>query len=113
VTRINPPIVPVVESAPNDPRMAQLLGSRLGPNETPRAVILGFPSDEGVRRHGGRVGAAAGPRAVRSALYRLAADPRLEQFEDFLGRTRDLGDLEISRTPTLRGDHPRSRRPMW
>jgi formiminoglutamase len=97
MTRINPPLGTAVETAPDDPRMGRLLGARLGPNETPKAVILGFPSDEGVRHNGGRVGAASGPRAVRPALYRLAADPRLEQFEDFLGRTRDLGDLEISR----------------
>jgi formiminoglutamase len=97
MSRINPPLVTVAETAPDDPRMGRLLGARLGPNESPKAVILGFPSDEGVRRTGGRVGAASGPRAVRPALYRLAADPRLEQFEDFLGRTRDLGDLEISR----------------
>jgi len=97
MTRINPPIVTQVETAPDDPRLGRMLGTRLAPSETPRAVILGFPSDEGVRRNGGRVGAAGGPRAIRAALYRLAADPRLEQFEDFLGRTRDLGDLEISR----------------
>lgn len=97
MTRINPPIVTQLESAPDDPRFGRMLGTRLGPNEMPRAVLLGFPSDEGVRRNGGRVGAAGGPRAIRAPLYRLAADPRLEQFEDFLGRTRDLGDLEISR----------------
>ena len=97
MTRINPPLVAAVETAPDDPRVGLLFGARLGPSETPKAVILGFPSDEGVRRNGGRVGAASGPRALRPALYRLAADPRLELFEDFLGRTRDLGDLEISR----------------
>lgn len=97
MTRINPPIVTQLESPPDDPRFGRMLGTRLGPSETPKAVILGFPSDEGVRRNGGRVGAAGGPRAIRAPLYRLAADPRMDQFEDFLGRTRDLGDLEISR----------------
>jgi formiminoglutamase len=105
MTRINPPIVTQVETAPDDPRLGRLLGARLGPNETPKAVILGFPSDEGVRRNGGRVGAASGPRALRAALYRFAADPRLEQFEDFLGRTRDLGDLEISRNLEADQEH--------
>jgi formiminoglutamase len=105
MTRFNPPIVTPLETAPDDPRMGRLLGSRLGPKETPRAVILGFPSDEGVRRNGGRVGAAGGPRAIRAPLYRLAADPRLEQFEDFLGRTRDLGDLEISRNLEADQEH--------
>jgi formiminoglutamase len=105
MTRINPPIATEVETAPDDPRIGRLFGARLGPNEIPKAVILGFPSDEGVRRNGGRVGAAGGPRAVRPALYRLTADPRLEPFEDFLGRTRDLGDLEISRNLEADQEH--------
>jgi formiminoglutamase len=105
MTRFNPPIVTQLETAPDDPRVGRLLASRLGPKETPRGVIVGFPSDEGVRRNGGRVGAAGGPRAIRPALYRLAADPRLEQFEDFLGRTRDLGDLEISRNLEADQEH--------
>jgi formiminoglutamase len=105
MTRINPPVVTQVETAPNDPRIGRLLGTRLTQGETPEAVLIGFPSDEGVRRNGGRVGAAGGPRAVRSALYRLAADPRLEQFEALLGRTRDLGDLEISRNLEADQEH--------
>jgi formiminoglutamase len=105
MTRINPPVVTQLETAPDDPRIGKLLGTRLAPHEVPKALILGFPSDEGVRRNGGRVGAAGGPRAIRGALYRLAADPRLEEFEDFLGRTRDLGDLEISRNLEADQEH--------
>jgi formiminoglutamase len=86
----------VAESSPNDPRLGLLLGARLGRDEAPEVVLVGFPSDEGVRRNGGRVGAAEGPNAIRSALYRLAPDPRAKGFEDLLGRTRDLGDLEVS-----------------
>jgi formiminoglutamase len=97
MTRIIPPITPIPDTAADDPRLGRLLGNRLGKNDPPLAVLLGFPSDEGVRRNGGRVGAAGGPKAIRPALYRLTADPRSEQFEDLLGRTRDLGDLEISR----------------
>jgi formiminoglutamase len=98
MTRILPAVKTFVpDTAADDPRLGRLLGSRLGPDETPRAVILGFPSDEGVRRNGGRVGAAGGPRAIRAALYRLTPDPKLEAFADLLGRTRDLGDLEVSR----------------
>jgi len=105
MTRINPPVVTQVDTGPNDPRLGRLLGARLAANESPRAVILGFPSDEGVRRNGGRVGAAGGPRAIRAALYRLTPDPRLQQFEEFLGYTRDLGDLEISRNLEADQDH--------
>ena len=97
MTRIIPPSTPVPDTAADDSRLGRLLGSRLGAKDPPLAVLLGFPSDEGVRRNGGRVGAAGGPKAIRPALYRFAPDPRSEQFEDLLGRTRDLGDLEISR----------------
>jgi formiminoglutamase len=97
MTRMIPPTTPIPDTAPDDPRLGRLLGGRLGKNDPPRAVLLGFPSDEGVRRNGGRVGAAGGPKAIRPALYRLTADPRSEQFEDLLGQTRDLGDLEVSR----------------
>src|SRR5438093_11057310 len=36
-----------------------------------RAVLVGFPQDEGVRRNGGRVGAAKAPDEIRSWLGRL------------------------------------------
>jgi formiminoglutamase len=35
------------------------------------AVLIGFPCEEGVRRNGGRTGAAAGPGALRTALANL------------------------------------------
>ena len=54
------------------------------------AVLLGFASDEGVRRNGGRIGAAAGPSALRAALASLAAtgiDPNT--------RVKDLSDEQL------------------
>jgi formiminoglutamase len=57
-------------------------------------VIAGFPVDEGVRRNGGRPGAAEGPAAIRRHLYRLtpdAADP--PRFSALAGATVDVGDL--------------------
>ncbi|WP_165241828.1 formimidoylglutamase [Corynebacterium lizhenjunii] len=44
------------------------------PSALPQAgvALLGFASDEGVARNGGRQGAAAGPDALRSALSSLA-----------------------------------------
>lgn len=36
------------------------------------AALIGFASDEGVRRNHGRVGAAGGPAAIRNILARLA-----------------------------------------
>lgn len=94
--RVNPSDVAPRETAADDPRVGNLLGSRLGGAAAPRAILIGFPSDEGVRRNGGRAGAAHGPQAVRNALYHFAPDPRSERMEDLLRHTRDLGDLEIS-----------------
>ncbi|MFF2549900.1 formimidoylglutamase [Nocardia sp. NPDC058058] len=43
-----------------------------------RCVLIGFASDEGVRRNKGRQGAAAGPHALRAALASMALnDPVL------------------------------------
>ncbi|APT92802.1 formimidoylglutamase [Corynebacterium phocae] len=45
--------------------------SRTAP-DSPGIALLGFASDEGVARNGGRQGAAAGPQALRDALGSLA-----------------------------------------
>src|SRR4051812_26500412 len=88
-----PTTVPVPDTAPDDPRLGRLLGTAATPDSA-RAVIVGFPADEGVRRNGGRVGAAQGPTALRQALYRLTPDPENHAaFVKLLGQTIDLGDL--------------------
>lgn len=51
------------------------------------AVLVGFASDEGVRRNLGRAGAAAGPDALRRALAPLSEPGR---------PVRDSGDLEVA-----------------
>lgn len=48
-----------------------------GTATAPDAAILGFASDEGVHRNKGRVGAAEGPAALRSALASLAVHDEL------------------------------------
>jgi formimidoylglutamase len=51
-------------------------------------VIIGCPQDEGVRRGGGRIGAAEAPAVIRDEFYRLST----------LGITRsifDLGNIKI------------------
>ncbi|TNB76266.1 formimidoylglutamase [Arthrobacter sp. BB-1] len=62
---------------------------RGGVEQTPQPVaLLGFASDEGVRRNKGRPGAAAAPAAIRSALGPLAFH---------LDRTvADAGDVVVS-----------------
>lgn len=46
--------------------------SVINTSTAPGAALLGFAEDEGVRRNGGRVGAADGPEALRAALGSLA-----------------------------------------
>jgi formiminoglutamase len=83
----------------DDPRIGDLLGRALGPDDPPRVAIIGFPTDEGVRRNRGRPGAAAAPAEIRRALARLTPDARTGQpFVDLIERTRDLGDVAISGT---------------
>ncbi|MEM1043804.1 MAG: formimidoylglutamase [Bacteroidota bacterium] len=90
------PDVPVPETAEDDPRLGRWLAANRSA-EGARAVLLGFPSDEGVRRNGGRPGAASGPEAIRRALYTLTPDAEHpEAFTDLLDRTADLGDLPVT-----------------
>ncbi len=80
-----------------DPRIGHLLGRNLTNQDMPTVVIIGFPSDEGVRRNGGRIGAAQGPDAVRQIFYRLTIDPEDEgAFHKVIEHTHDLGNLSIS-----------------
>lgn len=51
------------------------------------AVVVGFRSDEGVRRNKGRIGAAAAPAAIRKALAPLAFHLDREVF--------DAGDVVV------------------
>jgi len=72
-------------------------------SDTPRdgVALIGFASDEGVLRNGGRQGAAAGPEALRTALGGLAVhEERLlvdagtvtTQGDDLEGGQRELSD---------------------
>ena len=87
-----------------DPRLGDWL--QRSPPPDPRVAILGVPSDEGVRRNGGRVGAAGAPAAIRHALYRMTPDARApEPFVRLLDRTVDLGDVTV--TGDLEADQDR------
>lgn len=86
---------------PGDPRMGDLVGH--DPASFPdsaRVALIGVPQDIGVRRNGGRVGAAAAPDAIRAMLYRLTPydiESGKNLPGDFLfdlGNVRVDGDLE-------------------
>jgi formiminoglutamase len=86
---------------PDDPRLGSVVEFRTGGlADIPagRPVIVGFPQDEGVRRNGGRVGAALAPDEIRRWLYRLVPcnpDPETPADLAALG-VIDLGNLEVT-----------------
>lgn len=81
----------------NDPRLGEMVRTAPADFAAAQVVILGCPQDEGVRRNGGRVGAAQAPTEIRRYLYRLTVT-HLEQLRLF-----DLGDTLIQ--PTLEATH--------
>jgi formiminoglutamase len=91
---------PEVEPPPRrdgDPRLGHLLGAGLEGDASARVVLVGFPTDEGVRRNGGRAGASEGPSALREHLYGLTPDPtRHEAMTALLRHTVDLGDVAVT-----------------
>ena len=46
-------------------------------SSAPHVAVVGFRTDEGVRRNGGRTGAADGPEALRSALAPMVPHPSI------------------------------------
>ncbi|WKZ57730.1 MAG: formimidoylglutamase [Bdellovibrionota bacterium] len=80
-----------------DPRIGHLLGRNLTDGRTPKAVLLGFESDEGVKRNGGREGARRAPDAIREALF--AFTPDAEQpvaFTRLIEQMQDIGNVVLS-----------------
>ncbi len=75
----------------NDPRMGEIVSFDLAEYEAADIVILGCPQDEGVRRNGGRVGAAEAPNAIRGQFYRLTT-------MNVKRRVFDIGDVRIGAT---------------
>lgn len=91
-TTIHPP-----ETSRDDPRLGQLLGKNLKKHKHPKLVLIGFPSDEGVKRNGGRPGAVYGPDEIRRELYKLTPHPkRFSIFKELLGKSRDLGNVKVT-----------------
>jgi formiminoglutamase len=87
-----------------DPRFADLIRT-----DVPRAaqgdiVIIGVPTDEGVRRNGGRVGAAQAPDEIRKYLRRLV--PPLTMFGEMPKKVFDHGNVSGT---TLEEQHSRAR----
>jgi formiminoglutamase len=84
---------------PDDPRLGDVAAfwDGAGPPMLRReqAVIIGFPQDEGVRRNGGRVGAAAAPGAIRGALYSLTPWDGTSGANLGANGLLDVGDVRV------------------
>ncbi|HJT76007.1 MAG TPA: formimidoylglutamase, partial [Gemmataceae bacterium] len=98
-TRLGPAAPPDdLARRPDDPRLGEVTEfwrGDPGAIRPGRAVLVGFPQDEGVRRNHGRPGAAAAPREIRRWLYRLtpwdgASDTDLTSLPPL-----DLGDVRV------------------
>src|SRR5215203_6105477 len=70
----------------NDVRLGEIVP--LTKYEDAHIVIIGCPQDEGVKRNGGRLGAALAPDAIRQEFYRLTPF-------GIHHRICDLGNLEL------------------
>jgi len=89
---LQPPAVSPPDTAEKDPRLGHLLGND---SDSPSAILLGFPADEGVVRNGGRPGAAEAPDRMREQLYGMTPDARLgDAFRHLLRHTQDVGNLK-------------------
>jgi formiminoglutamase len=92
-----PVSVPVPHTEDDDPRIGHLIGKGCTA-ENAQVVIVGFPTDKGVRRNGGRPGASEGPAAIRQALYKLTPDAEQHNASvKLLRSTFDLGDVIVGR----------------
>ncbi|MCW9708447.1 formimidoylglutamase [Fodinibius salsisoli] len=90
---LNPPTIAAPKTDKDDPRLGGWLRSEV---ENPKVVIIGFPSDEGVRRNGGRVGAAQAPDEIRKALYHMTPDAEeTKLFTQLLEHAMDIGNVQV------------------
>ncbi|XAM00914.1 formimidoylglutamase [Phycisphaeraceae bacterium D3-23] len=90
-----PPTVAMPARRAGDVRVGHLLNDE--PRGATRVALIGFPSDTGVKRNGGRPGASLGPAMIRHHLYRLTPPGNApDRFVDLMRSTIDLGDVACS-----------------
>lgn len=83
----------------SDPRMGDLVlrGEKAFTDEV-KVGIIGVPTDEGVKRNGGRVGAKEGPDAIRTALYKRTPFVIGKENSPSTVPVFDFGDIKIGKT---------------
>ncbi|MDZ7758217.1 formimidoylglutamase [Rhodohalobacter sp.] len=86
-----------------DPRLRDFIGKN---SSIPKARLIGFPSDEGVKINGGRPGASKAPKLIFEELLKLTPHPiHFDKHIKSLERTESLNLLECS--GDLSADHKR------
>jgi formiminoglutamase len=83
---------------PDDPRLGDAVRRWDGgepPLRSGGAVLIGFPCDEGVRRNGGRPGAARAPDGIREYLYRLTARDGVSGVDLADLHALDVGNVRV------------------
>lgn len=95
MSELVPAEIELPATAEDDLRIGHLLSSKVEGDQLPRVVIIGFPSDEGVRRNGGRTGAAQAPDQIRHALYKMTPDAEEGiLFKELIAHASDLGNIQ-------------------
>jgi formiminoglutamase len=78
----------------NDPRLSDLLSDD---SSSPAAVLIGFPQDDGVKRNGGRPGAAKAPDLIRQFLLKMTPHAVYhERHSRFLNSLFDAGNIAVT-----------------
>src|SRR5260370_41513681 len=83
---------------PDDPRLGEIIEPWRGDAsllQKGRAVFIGFPQDEGVRRNQGRPGAAQAPQEIRRSLYRLTPWDEVNDIDLTNHPPLDMGDVRV------------------
>ncbi len=90
----------------NDPRLGDLI---LSSADDADVVIFGVPTDEGIARNGGRVGAIQAPNAIREWFRKLTpyAGPQFKRHLDEI-RIADIGDVTIGDLETMHEEATRT-----
>jgi len=95
--KLKKPAVEIPMTEDVDPRLGHLIKTEREAAKNVHVAIIGFPSDEGVRRNNGRPGAAGAPDEIRRHLYKMTPPPEEhERYSDLLEKTLDLGNLSVT-----------------
>ena len=101
-SRLEPPrLVENVFLRPDDPRLADCIVAWHGDLTAlvpGRAVLVGFPQDEGVKRNAGRPGAAQAPGEIRRWLGKLTPYDGVSETDLTQLPPLDAGNIHISGT---------------